>query len=165
MHLKLLTTPRASPLDVLKRITVSSVRSSLFLSAYCTIAWAVPCHLRNLFGRDEWWMYYVNGLAAGTAVAIESKPRRLELAMYCAPRALESLWFTLVGKGYVKNIPCARLALPVSLLTIFLLGERSKGEVIYFSAAMGALMAIYHNEPDCLNGAFRGVMVPFFGAN
>lgn len=37
-------------------------------------------------------------------MAVESKPRRLELAMYCAPRALESLWFTMERNGYVKSI-------------------------------------------------------------
>ena len=48
-------------------------------------------------------MYVVNGLVAGSMVLIEVPGRRLELGLYCLPRAVESLWNAYVKAGYVKN--------------------------------------------------------------
>jgi len=78
----LLTKPHV----VLYRTVYSSLQSSLFLSAYCTTAWLVPCVARNILGKDYWFTYYINGLCAGACVLFEAEPRRMELAMYCAPR-------------------------------------------------------------------------------
>ena len=55
--------------------------------------------------------YYVNGFMGGLSVLLEAKSRRIELAMYCAPRALESFWNSLAKRGLVRNIPYARIAL------------------------------------------------------
>ena len=48
--------------------------------------------------------YYINGFMGGLAVLLEHKSRRIELAMYCAPRALESLWNSLAKRGLVRNV-------------------------------------------------------------
>ena len=83
---------------------LSAARSSTFLSAYCTVAWLVPCILRNMRGFEKSWHYQVNGFLSGMCVLMETKSKRIELAMYCLPRALESLWHCWVSWGYVKNI-------------------------------------------------------------
>ncbi|KAJ1540095.1 hypothetical protein HK405_012003, partial [Cladochytrium tenue] len=70
----------------------STARSALFLTCYCTAANYLPCCARRWIGRDYMWMYYVNGLVSGAMVLIEAPGRRLELGMYCLPRAIESLW-------------------------------------------------------------------------
>jgi len=133
------------PDQFLLKTALSSLRSSIFLSLYCANGYFTPCHFRNLLKKDYNFVYYLNGFISGLAVLIEQKPRRLELAMYCLPRALESFWNSLIKWGYVKNI--------------------KNGEVIYYSIAMGALMSIYQNEPDNLNSAYRAVMTRIFGVN
>ena len=82
----------------------ASSRSTLFLSSFCTVCYVVVCHARHLFGREIPFMYHLNGFLAGLTIMIESKPKRIEFAMYCLPRAVESLWRLLVQKGAVRNI-------------------------------------------------------------
>ncbi|KAI9358272.1 hypothetical protein DFJ73DRAFT_622380 [Zopfochytrium polystomum] len=108
----------------------STLRSTLFLTAYCTIANYVPCKLRNWFGRDRTWFYYVNGLVAGSMVMIEAPGRRLELGMYCLPRAIESFWNCGVEWGWWRHIP--------------------GGEGIYFCLATGVLMTLYQQDPETI---------------
>jgi len=92
-------------------------------------------------------------------------PFELKIAMYCAPRALESLWNCLVKWGYVKNIKYFFFKKKKNLMLNILFYLFRNGEVIYFSLAMGALMSMYQNEPECLNSAFRNVLTRFFGVN
>lgn len=86
-------------------ITKSTLRSMVFLSFYVAVSWSSPCFFRNWRGKDERWMYYVNGLLAGAMVLIEQPGRRLELGMYCLPRAIESLWNSWLAEGYVRPVP------------------------------------------------------------
>jgi hypothetical protein len=95
----LLKDPKLSLVKFIK----STLRSVLFLTAYVTAAWSTPCFFRTTWGKEQWWMYYVNGLLAGSMVLLEQPGRRLELGMYCLPRAIESLWNSFVQRGYVRN--------------------------------------------------------------
>ncbi|KAJ3216394.1 hypothetical protein HDU67_009529 [Dinochytrium kinnereticum] len=115
------------PKKVAMHFTKSTIRSTLFLTAYVTMSWCAPCYLRRAFGKDQIWMYYVNGLMAGAMVLIEAPGRRLELGMYCLPRALESLWNCGVEWGWWKHIPY--------------------GEGLYFCVATGVLMTLYQKDP------------------
>ena len=72
-------------------------RSSVFLSLYCTIAWAsVP--LNRLFFKHTYSVGSTRvGLrrhvwAAGLATLVERKERRPELAAYCSTYAIDSIW-------------------------------------------------------------------------
>lgn len=127
----------------MKSIIKSTIRSSLFLALYVTIGWCLPCYLRNLFGVDRKWMYYINGLLAGTMVLIESPGRQLELALYCLPRAIESLWNCLVKWGYTRNIRY------FTNLEYFIHNFRG-GEAVYFSLSTGIVMTLYQHDPDCI---------------
>ena len=69
------------PRIVFKHYLKSTIRSICFLTAYVVAAWTLPCMMRNVFGRDERWMFYVNGLVAGSMVLLEQPGRRLELGM------------------------------------------------------------------------------------
>ncbi|KAJ3085350.1 hypothetical protein HDU96_005472 [Phlyctochytrium bullatum] len=123
----------------------STLRSVLFLTAYVTASWCAPCYLRRAVGKDQIWMYYVNGLLAGAMVLIEAPGRRLELGMYCLPRALESLWNCGVTWGWWHHIP--------------------SGEGIYFCLATGVLMTLYQKDPASIHDGYRKVMYRFFGIN
>ncbi|KAI9208932.1 uncharacterized protein BJ171DRAFT_557640 [Polychytrium aggregatum] len=133
------------PLQTLSRLAVSILRSSLFLTCYVTTAWTLPCYLRRFSGTDRQWHYYINGILAGMMVLIEVPGRRLELALYCMPRALESFWNCGVKWKWWKNIP--------------------GGEAIYFCFATGVLMTFYQNDPAIIHDGYRKVMVRFLGIN
>ena len=94
-----------NPINFIYNVSFSIMRSSLFLSCYVTMAWISVCFFRHLRGRDEKWMYYVNGLLSGSMVMFEVPGRRLELGLYCLPRAIESFWMSLVNHGYARHIP------------------------------------------------------------
>lgn len=51
------------------------------------------------------YRYFVNGGLAGLTVLIEIPARRLELALYCLPRAIESFWRCGVKWGRWKYLP------------------------------------------------------------
>ncbi|KAH6570204.1 hypothetical protein BASA50_004996 [Batrachochytrium salamandrivorans] len=124
---------------------VSVLRSSLFLTCYVTAAWTTPCWFRQMAGYDRPWMYYVNGMIAGSMVLIEVPGRRLELALYCLPRALESLYNSLVKRGYARHLP--------------------HGEALYFCLSTGVLMTLYQSDPGSIHEGYRKVMFRFFGVN
>jgi hypothetical protein len=94
-----------NPKQTISKIAISTLRSVLFLTCYVTAAWSLPCLFRTLSKKEHWWMYYTNGLVAGSMVILEQPGRRLELGMYCLPRAIECLWNSMVNRGLVRNIP------------------------------------------------------------
>jgi hypothetical protein len=141
-HKLLLKDPQA----FLQRLVLGSLRSSAFITAFAAIAWLPPCYARNWFGKEIKSSYLLNGFLSGCTVIMEQpQSRRLELAMYCLPRALESLWNMMVKRGVVKNIPY--------------------GESIMFSVAMGGLLTLYQNEPETIPGSYKHVLIRFFGIN
>lgn len=73
----------------------------------------------------------MNGITAGAMVLLEQPGRRLELGMYCLPRAIESFWNSMVAKGYLRQVPL--------------------GECIYFSLSTGVLMTLYQNDPGSIH--------------
>ncbi|KAI8844848.1 hypothetical protein BC829DRAFT_400161 [Chytridium lagenaria] len=120
----LLKHPKRNAIEYAK----STLRSTLFLTAYVTMSWCVPCYFPSSVGKDQTWMYYVNGLLAGSMVLIEAPGRRLELGMYCLPRALESLWNSGVGWGWWQHV-----------------------SGLYFCVATGVLMTLYQKDPASIH--------------
>jgi hypothetical protein len=66
-----------SPTTVSIQFVKSCLRSALFLTTYVVIGITVPCLLRRWITRDPRFIYFLNGLAAGTAVLIEAPGRQL----------------------------------------------------------------------------------------
>ncbi|KAL7751343.1 hypothetical protein RI367_003203 [Sorochytrium milnesiophthora] len=147
----------------LLRYLLSTLRSSVFLSVYVTVAWLATCYQRRLTGVDRIPTYYINGMLSGLCVLIETYPRRLELGLYCLPRALEAFWRCLMAVGVVRR-PNRQQILPVRLLNT-VLTKRTVGEPVYFALAMGLLMMLYETEEDALTDGYRTMMVRFFGVN
>lgn len=87
----------------------------------------------------------INGFLSGSTVLLETKSRRIELALYCLPRALESFWNLGVLRGHFRSI--------------------RNGEVLLFMIAMGTLMTVYQHEPDVIPRSYEGILVRFFGVN
>lgn len=75
---------------------------------------------------------------SGAMVMVEEPGRRLELAMYCLPRSIESFWNCGVEWGWWRTI-CG-------------------GEAIYFCITTGVLMSLYETEPESIHGVYRKAM-------
>ncbi|RKP11724.1 hypothetical protein BJ684DRAFT_12547 [Piptocephalis cylindrospora] len=136
---------KTSPKKVLIQLIKSCLRSACFLATYVTVAWVVPCVMRRALGAEYLFSYRINGILSGCCALIDPPGRRLELAMYCLPRALESLWKCWERDGWVRGV--------------------RHGEVAYFSVAMGFLMWLYQCQPESIDDSYRGVMTRFFGRN
>lgn len=100
----------ANPTTVLSTTVFNIVRSSVFLSSYCSMAWTTVCIVRAL-GYSGRRMVNVSGLVAGTAVLIEKKSRRIELGLYVLSHAIRSLWKCWNAWGYVPVIPHSEVVL------------------------------------------------------
>ncbi|KAI8990908.1 hypothetical protein BDF20DRAFT_841447 [Mycotypha africana] len=135
----------ADPGLTLQKFTISCFRSALFLTMYVVSAMSTPCVLRRLTGTERPWMYAATGTVAGSMVFIEAAGRQLELGLYCLPRALETLWKTLLKNGKVKRIP--------------------NGDIFLFMLSMGTLMTLYQNDKDTIHSHYLSVMTRFFGQN
>ncbi|KAL1920401.1 uncharacterized protein VTP21DRAFT_778 [Calcarisporiella thermophila] len=130
---------------VFERFMKSTLRSSIFLTAYVTLGFSAPCAFRHLTHRDYKFVYLLAGMVGGSSVLLEAPGRRLELGLYCLPRALESLWKSVVEAGWARNV--------------------KNGDVALFSIAMGVLMSLYQNNPSVINTHYLAVLTRFFGKN
>ena len=133
------------PLSSARHIMWSSLRSSMFLTAYVTVALSTPCIFRKIFGSDKPWQYFFSGFLSGAMVFIEVPGRRLELALYCLPRAVESAWNCGVKWKYWNNL--------------------HGGEAFYFSIASGILMCLYQQDPESIHEGYRKIMLRLIGVN
>ncbi|TPX32943.1 hypothetical protein SeMB42_g07554 [Synchytrium endobioticum] len=140
--------PRAmirTPIKTMIHFLFTTARSAFFLACFCATGWTSLCAMRRHLGKDAPWMYVVNGLMAGTTVLLEARSRRLELAMYCLPRALESFYRCGVEWGWWR----------------YLLG----GERLYFCLSTGILMLLYQHDPESIPETYRNLFTRFLGAN
>ncbi|KAK3823291.1 MAG: hypothetical protein J3Q66DRAFT_279899 [Benniella sp.] len=140
-HKKLATNPN----EVVHRYIKSTLRSCLFLTVYVLNAFYTPCVLRRVLKKESLFIYIFNGLLSGLAVLIEAPGRQMELALYCLPRALETVWNMMLKRGMVRNI--------------------RNGDVMLFSASMGVLMTLYQNDPGVINEHYLTVLTRVFGRN
>ncbi|KAL3143001.1 hypothetical protein ABBQ38_003280 [Trebouxia sp. C0009 RCD-2024] len=128
VHRKRLLDPKLAP-DIARRAALGAMRSSLFLSLYCTLAWRGACvgfqHSNAASGKLLAMTCWTGGLAS----LAEKKSRRMELAHYCLARAVESCALCLTSWGYVR-------------------GDRlpKRIDVVIFSAATAAIMHCYSDS-------------------
>ncbi|KAJ2096135.1 hypothetical protein IW146_010421 [Coemansia sp. RSA 922] len=133
------------PRGMLLKLLKSSARSSIFFTLLVTGIINGACGMRRLFGRETYFGYIAAGLLSGLSVLVEAPSRRVELAMYCFLRALESGWDVGVKLNWWANV--------------------RHGEVALFSAAMGILMTIYQNDPTTIGLTYHSVLTRIFGRN
>ncbi|KAF9946965.1 hypothetical protein BGZ65_009250, partial [Modicella reniformis] len=140
-HKRLLNNPK----EVAYRYVQSTLRSCLFLTVYVLGAFSTPCVLRRILRKESLFIYLFNGILSGLSVLIEAPGRQMELALYCLPRALETVWNMMLKRGMVRNI--------------------RNGDVMLFSASMGVLMTLYQNDPSVINKHYLTVLTRVFGRN
>ncbi|ORZ33175.1 hypothetical protein BCR44DRAFT_1438892 [Catenaria anguillulae PL171] len=160
---------RKRPLASLQRLILSTIRSSLFLAGYVTTAWSATCTFRNALQREHIAFYLVNGMLSGAWSMLEPPGRRLDLGLYCLPRALEAFWRALIVGGVLPTVPStkeerARMG-AVKRVLANVLTTKSVGEPLYFAIATGLLLSLYEGEQWVLSSGYKSVMVRFFGVN
>lgn len=132
------------------KIVKGCLRSSLFLSLYCTLAWRGVCVGFQTTGTSTGTVIASSCWVAGMALLAEKKSRRMELAVYALARALESFSMSLVEWGYIpksKKLP--------------------RIDVLLFSIATAAICHCYsdHNgkRRDVFAGKYLNVFDFIFG--
>jgi hypothetical protein len=124
-----------------KAITIVSsiVRSSTFLGLYCTLGHTAMCAVNNVYGSKYSKLSGVlAGLACGSAVLLEKKSRRIELALYVFSHAAQTFWRDWVSLGVFTNIP--------------------HGEVLLFAASFAVITWAYINEPYFLRPSYFSLL-------
>ena len=82
----------------------------------------------------------------GLALAIEKKSRRIEIALYCLARAIESFFTSMADAGYV---PHSR--------------RIKRADVVVFSLATAIIMHCYAQEREVFRSKYLNVLDWVFG--
>jgi hypothetical protein len=93
----------------------SALRSSAFVVMFVTSYMEMTCVHRKVLAalgmKDIRFLYWLYGMISGSAVLLEVKSRRSELALYCLPRALDSFYLGLVDRKLLFTVPRGELLL------------------------------------------------------
>ncbi|KAJ3116747.1 hypothetical protein HDU96_008878 [Phlyctochytrium bullatum] len=140
--LSLVMKPKAAmnnPLQAIRRLTLSTVISSTFLGSCAMLFQAGICFGRqlvdwNILKHDSKYVYWFAGLAGASSIFIERSARHAELAVYCLPKAGQSVYTILVDRGVIRHVP----------------GSETAAACLSF----GVIMALYKTDPKSLVGIF-----------
>ncbi|KAI9338491.1 hypothetical protein BDR26DRAFT_803613 [Obelidium mucronatum] len=108
---------REKPGELVSKGIWNTLVSSSFLASYVGVYMAGICIVRNLvrsgvLERDhKFWYYFLGCLASGSSIFLEKKHRRAELAIYCLPKGLQSLFLVLQKRQWVFHVPGSETAL------------------------------------------------------
>ncbi|KAL4452113.1 hypothetical protein ABPG75_007775 [Micractinium tetrahymenae] len=144
VHRKRLLQPNKAP-QLWRKVALGVLRSSLFLSLYCTLAWRGACAGFNLAGRTTGAVIAGSCWVAGFAALVEKRPRRMELALYCLSRAAESFALTLAAWGWVRPSSLPR-----------------RVDVLMFSLASACILHCYSDHFGQRRDVFRSSYLNVF---
>ncbi|KAL0796384.1 hypothetical protein Bca101_067761 [Brassica carinata] len=125
---------------------LGTARSSLFLSTYCTSAWAWTCLLFRTFDTCNIPLLAIATFPTGLALAIEKKSRRIEISLYCLARAVESFFTSMTEAGYIR---------PPKILR--------RSDVVVFSVSTAIIMHCYAQEREVFRSKYLNVLDWVFG--
>lgn len=127
------------------KVLMGCLRSSLFLSLFCTFAWRGACFGFTSTRRVSGPIIAATCWVAGLATLAEKKSRRMELALYCTSRAIESFGLCLQEWGCV----------PPNLVP-------KRVDVLLFSAAAAAICHCYSDHCGARRDVFAGKYLTVF---
>lgn len=134
------------PYTILAKSLIGTAKSSLFLSAYCTSAWAWTCLLFRTFNRCNIPLVASGTFLTGLALAIEKQSRRIEISLYCFARAIESFFTCAADAGFLPQ--ASRL---------------KRADVVVFSLATAIIMHCYAQEREVFRSKYLNVLDWVFG--
>ncbi|KAH9463719.1 hypothetical protein Pst134EA_015805 [Puccinia striiformis f. sp. tritici] len=134
-----------SPIKFLISILRKTTSSALFLATFVWIILFSVCIPSRVYEwskgtillRGTKWNGIV-GFATAFSLLWEDPRRRGELALYCAPKALASIWQVLKAKGLVKSL--------------------KYGEIMIGSLGTGMLMHCFVHAPSSMPALIRGTL-------
>ncbi|KAJ6793080.1 Uncharacterized protein M6B38_112675 [Iris pallida] len=132
------------PFTILGKSLIGTARSSLFLSVYCSSAWAWTCLLFRTFERCSIPMVAMGTFPTGLALAIEKKSRRIELSLLPSTSHRELL--RLADAGLCPQ--ASRL---------------KRADVLVFSMATSIIMHCYAREREVFRSKYLNVLDWVFG--
>lgn len=150
------------PLQSLQKSARISLQSSVFLGAFISLFQSMICLQRRLIlprpkfaawlgqpGGHKLWYWAAGVISSSLSLLIEQKRRRGELALYVFPKAMESLYYTMLDRKSLKR------PLP------------SGCEMVLSICAFSVLMAWYQDQQgsEHMSPAVRGVMRRLIGEN
>jgi hypothetical protein len=127
---------------------IGTARSSLFLAVYCASAWSWTCVLFRATGTINSPLVAAATFPVGLALMIEKKSRRMEIALYCFARAMESFAICVTDWG---------------LLERYNLIPPKRFDVLLFSTATAIIMHCYAQERDVFRSKYLNVLDWVFG--
>lgn len=134
-----------SPIKALKHVASSCARSAMFLSLYCGNAWLVQCMLRhwNIYNGFTTWL--LGGFFPGLMVLLETKSRRLELALYCMSPTIQSLYVWCLKHKYINRVPHIDAGIFAIAMGIIMMGHQGTNKNLQptLKRIMHALMGIH----------------------
>ncbi|CAM6129357.1 unnamed protein product [Calypogeia fissa] len=139
---------RLWPLPLLSKTLLGTARSSLFLATYCASAWLWTCWLFRGVGQCNPFLVAAGTFPTGLAVLLEKKSRRMELALYCFSRAIESFGICASDSSLLKQ---RQLRIP------------NRVDVVLFSIATSIIMHCYAEERDVFRSKYLNVLDWVFG--
>jgi hypothetical protein len=136
------------PFPILWKSLIGTARSSLFLAVYCASAWSWTCVLFRATGTINSPLVAAATFPVGLALMIEKKSRRMEIALYCFARAMESFAICVTDWG---------------LLERYNLIPPKRFDVLLFSTATAIIMHCYAQERDVFRSKYLNVLDWVFG--
>lgn len=122
------------PAEMILKTALASARSAAFLGTYISLIWSSVCLVRNLVKDDTIYGPMLGSFMCGLSLLIEKKSRRLELALYCFPRAMGSLALKAERNHLLPVIPGF--------------------ETFLFAVSSGAFLYFFEHEPDVMKPTF-----------
>lgn len=123
----------------------NGTRSTIFLASLVSSYMLVVSANRKILElkvadiqRDHKLSFYLAGVISSLSILIENESRRTELALYCLPRAAESLSMIMAKRGLVSYVPHSETAL--------------------FCFSMMVIMHCFEHEDDGLTGFLRAIL-------
>lgn len=137
------------PITSIRKLLIDIFRSSSFLATFVALIWMSICFWRNLLQEDTLIGPVMGAFLCGLSVLIEKKHRRMELALYCIPRALHSIFEKLFV--FFQYSDSLKLNRKVQIGTIL------------FSLGLGMITSTLECEPHVIGTSIRNFLLYFFG--
>jgi hypothetical protein len=132
------------PVGVAVAFARNVLQSSVFLTCYCAASWVGADAGEALLGKGQ-AKFLLAGAFGGSAVLLERKSRRAELALYVATHAAKIVYRAAVQWRLVPPMPS-----PL-------------GETLGFSLALAVILHAYVKRPELLRKTYYGLFKFFFG--
>jgi hypothetical protein len=136
------------PLHFLMTTLKNTLQSSCFLTTFILALWMSVCFWRNTLQADRLIGPLMGSFLCGFSIFIEKKSRRMELALYCVPRALNSIFEKFLDFYKIKENKDR-------------LGKRVQIGTILFSLGLGLISYSLESGHQVMGSSIRNVMLYF----